>query len=139
MKSALVAHLLGTLVAAPAGLLAAILYLLTQKFLGLGGQNPDGLVAAATIVVFPAANIAFVLLIWIPVQLLWQRRTGLPTPKSALAAGMGLGFVVAMMWAGPYGFTTHPRVALFNYFLIPMFGLGALVDNWFVRRFRRSG
>jgi len=139
MKSAIVGHLVGAVVAALIGLLAAILYMFVEKtILGHAKQGMDGLAMVATLIVFPIANGVFTLLLWAPTSMLWQRKKGLPSGRNSLLAGLALGFVVAMIWAGPSGFTTRGGASLYNYYLIPMFGLAALVDTWFVRRFAQS-
>ena len=134
VKTLILAHVVSAVAAGFVGIGFALAYILVCKNLfGFGHGGVDGVALAPSIVVFSTASTAFVLLIWSPVTTLWWRRSGLLKSSSVLLLALGLAFVASMIWAGPSGFTTRPGTALFNYFVIPMFALGAVIDWWLVR------
>jgi fructose-specific phosphotransferase system IIC component len=137
MKRQLIGHLFGALTAALIGLVVAVVYILLVPTEGMDGMTAMGL--TASIIVFPIACVAFTIFIWAPISLLWTNWRGAMSNKVALALGLVIGLVVAMVGGGPRGFSARGGTPLISYVFMLLFCLTALANHWFVRRRIKQG
>jgi len=135
-SNSVIANLLGLVVFLFTGVLTGIAYLVIVGTLLDKGGDGFGLVGA--LFSFPI----FALFgggIWIVIRLLHDWKRGpMSLGLSMLLAGI-FGLLMALVLAGPRGFTMHGGSTLFNYFIMVMVFIGALAHHFLVVRMAGSG
>jgi hypothetical protein len=125
-------HTVGLVAFVMIGIAVAILYMwIVGRVLGRGG---DGFGLVGAIVTFPMLAFTTGLFCWVPLWLLHNDKFGPMSVSRAALLGLIVGLLVSIVVAGPSGFTMRGGSVLFNYFLMLLTTLGALVHNWALSR-----
>jgi hypothetical protein len=125
-------HTVGLVAFVMIGIAVAILYMwIVGGVLDRGG---DGFGLVGAIVTFPLLALTTGLFCWVPLWLLHNHKFGPMSVSRAALLGLIVGLLVSIVVAGPSGFTMRGGSVLFNYFLMLLTTLGALVHNWALSR-----
>jgi hypothetical protein len=128
-------HILGLVVFFLVGVVVGIAYIvIVGNILGRGG---DGFGLVAALFSFPLFG-TMCGVAWIAVWLVHHRFAGPMSQQRSLAASAVLALLVALVIAGPRGFTMAGGSTLFNYFLIALVVAAARAHRALIARASRK-